>query len=330
MLHCLSTTITQSNMAYHQLTPEERYLISHLRKQGLCVAQIARQVGRHRSTISREFARNESRKGVYRPSKAQEKTNGRRSRSRRHGQFSQADYRLVDRYIRKQWSPEQVSGWLKKHGKLRISHETIYRHVWKDKKRGGDLWTHLRGSPKKRRKRYGAYDSRGRIAEKRPISERPQEVETRATLGHWEIDTVQGSSDKHCILTLVERKTGYVLIGKLPNKTKQATEQRAVQLIRRHRQKMHTITSDHGTEFHSYRQIEKRTGVLFYFANPYHSWERGSNENANGLIRQYLPKRKSMKEITQRTCTHIAEILNTRPRKRLNYKTPKECYEENP
>ena len=174
------------------------------------------------------------------------------------------------------------------------------------------------------------YDSRGRIAEKRPISERPQEVETRATLGHWEIDTVQGSSDKHCILTLVERKTGYVLIGKLPNKTKQATEQRAVQLIRRHRQKMHTITSDHGTEFHSYRQIEKRTGVLFYFANPYHSWERGSNENANGLIRQYLPKRKSMKEITQRTCTHIAEILNTRPRKRLNYKTPKECYEENP
>ena len=228
-------------MAYHQLTPQERYLISHLRKQGLCVAQIARQVGRHRSTISREFARNESRKGVYRPSKAQEKTNGRRSRSRRNGHFSEADYRLVDRYIRKQWSPEQVSGWLRKHGKLRISHETIYRHIWADKKAGGSLWSHLRGSPKLRRKRYGAYDSRGRIAEKRHISERPQEVETRATLGHWEIDTVQGSSDKHCMLTLVERKTGYVLIGKLPNKTKQATEQRAVQLIRRHRQKMHTI-----------------------------------------------------------------------------------------
>lgn len=127
----------------------------------------------------------------------------------------------------------------------------------------------------------------------------------------------------------MERKTGYVLIGKLPNKTMESTEQRAVQLIRRHRQKMHTITSDHGTEFHSYRQIEKRTGVLFYFANPYHSWERGSNENANGLIRQYLPKRQSMKEITQRTCNHIAEILNNRPRKRLNYQTPKECYEKN-
>lgn len=330
MLHCLSTTINQTNMAYHQLTRDERYLISHLRKQGLCVAQIARQTCRHRSTIAREFARNENRAGIYRPSKAQEKTNGRRSRSRRNGHFSEADYRLVGQYIRRQWSPEQVSGWLRSHGKLRISHETIYRHIWADKKAGGSLWSHLRGSPKLRRKRYGAYDSRGRIAQKRHISERPQEVETRSTLGHWEIDTVQGSGDKHCILTLVERKTGYVLIGKLPNKTKEATEQRAVQLIRKHRQKVHTITSDHGTEFHSYREIEKRTGVLFYFANPYHSWERGSNENANGLIRQYLPKRQSMKEITQRTCTQIAEILNTRPRKRLNYKTPKECYENNP
>lgn len=316
-------------MAYHQLTPQERYLISYLRKQGLCVAQIARQVGRHRSTISREFARNESRKGVYRPSKAQEKTNGRRSRSRRNGHFSDTDYRLVAHYIRKQWSPEQVSGWFKTQGMLRISHETIYKYIWANKKAGGDLWRHLRGSPKKRRKRYGAYDSRGRIAEKRHISQRPAEVETRRTLGHWEIDTVVGSPDKHCILTMVERKTGYVLIGKLPDKTKEATEERAVQLIRPHRQKIHTITSDHGTEFHSYREIEKRTGVEFYFANPYHSWERGSNENMNGLIRQYLPKKKSMKGISQRTCTTIADILNNRPRKRHNYKTPKECYEEN-
>ena len=317
-------------MAYHQLTPQERYLISHLRKQGLCVAQIARQMKRHRSTIAREVSRNLSNSGVYRPSKAQEKTNGRRSRSRRNGHFSDAEYRLVAHYIRKQWSPEQVSGWLKKQGKLNISHETIYRYIWANKKRGGDLWKHLRGSPKKRRKRYGAYDSRGRIAEKRHISERPAEVETRRTLGHWEIDTVMGSPDKHCILTLVERKTGYILIGKLPNKTKEATEQRAVKLIRKHRQKVHTITSDHGTEFHSYRQIEQRTGVLFYFANPYHSWERGSNENANGLIRQYLPKKKSMKELTQQHCTHIAAKLNTRPRKRLDWKTPKECYEKIP
>jgi len=315
-------------MTYCQLTPKERYLISHLRKQGLCAAEIARQTGRSRSTITREYIRNSNWKGIYRPSKAQEKTNGRRSRSRRNGHFSEADYEVVSSYIRKQWSPEQVSGWLKKEGLLRISYETIYRHIWSDKKSGGDLWSHLRCSPKQRRKRYGAYDSRGRIADKRHISERPAEVETRATLGHWEIDTVQGSPDKHCILTLVERKTGYVLIGKLPNKTKEATEQRAVQLIRKHRQKVHTITSDHGTEFHSYREIEKRTGVLFYFANPYHSWERGSNENANGLIRQYLPKRRSMKGISQRSCTQIAEILNNRPRKRLNYKTPKECYEK--
>ena len=126
----------------------------------------------------------------------------------------------------------------------------------------------LEPSPHLRRKRYGAYDSRGRIAEKRPISERPQEVETRATLGHWEIDTVQGSSDTHCILTVVERKTGYVLLGKLPNKPKQATEQRAVQLMRRHRQKMHTSTSDHGTEFHSYRSQRRAQVYCFTLRLP--------------------------------------------------------------
>ena len=317
-------------MAYTQLTETERYLISHLRKQGLCQAEIACQMKRHRSTIGREFARNQNYKGVYRPSKAQEKTNGRRSRSRRNSHFTESQYSLVEQYLRRQWSPEQVAGWLGKEGLLSISHETIYRYIWRDKKAGGDLWINLRGSPKKRRKRYGAYDSRGRIAGKRHIDDRPQEVETRTTLGHWEIDTVQGSSDKHCILTLVERKTGYVMIGKLPNKTSRETEQRAVRLIRQHPGRFKTITSDHGTEFHNFRQIEKRTGAEFYFARPYHSWERGSNENANGLIRQYLPKKKSMAHLSQRGCTQIAEILNNRPRKRLGWKTPKQAYENPP
>lgn len=316
-------------MTYHQITPEERYIISHLRKQGFSKAQIAAQTGRHRSTIGREFARNENAHGIYRPSKAQEKTNGRRSRSRRNSHFSEQDYALLAGYIRQQWSPEQIAGRLKREGLLSISHETIYKHIWADKAAGGMLWMDLRGARKKRRKRYQAYDSRGRLAGKRHISERPAEVETRATQGHWEIDTMMGSGDRHCILTMVERKTGYVLVGKLPNRTKEATEERAVRLIHQHRPNVQTITSDHGTEFHCYRQIEKRTGVAFYFATPYHSWERGSSENANGLIRQYLPKRKSMKNLSQRRCTNIADILNTRPRKRLNYKTPKECYEQN-
>lgn len=160
-------------MNYRQLTPEERYLISHLRKQGFTKAQIAVQTGLHRSTIGREFARNENRHGCYRPSKAQEKTNGRRKRSRRNSHFSAPDWGLVSQYICKQWSPEQVSGWLAKQGLLSISHETIYRYIWADKARGGTLWTHLRGARKNCRKRYGAYDSRGRLAGKRHISERP-------------------------------------------------------------------------------------------------------------------------------------------------------------
>lgn len=316
-------------MKYRQLTPEERYLISHLRRQGFSKAQIAVQTGRHRSTIGREFGRNENRHGCYRPSKAQEKTNGRRKRSRRNSQFSDTDWHLVSQYICKQWSPEQVSGWMAKEGLLRISHETIYRYIWADKARGGTLWTHLRGARKNCRKRYGAYDWRGRLAGKRHISERPPVVETRTTVGHWEADTVMGAADKHCIFTMVERKTGYVLIGKLTNRTKRQLRKRAVPLIKDQPRKVKTITCDHGTEFHCYKAIEKRTDSLFYFANPYHSWERGTNENTNGLIRQYLPKGESMKTLTQWDCKRIAKTLNSRPRKRLEYKTPEECYVQN-
>lgn len=315
-------------MKYHQITPEERYLISHLRKQGLTKAQIAAQTGRHRSTIGREFARNCNWQGFYRPSKAQAKTNGRRSRSRRNSHFSEEEMALVRARLQEDWSPEQIAGRLRLEGQLSISHETIYRYVWTDKSRGGELWRHLRCSQKKRRKRYRAYDSRGRLAGKRSIEERPERVNTREEMGHWEIDTVMGSEDKHCILTMVERCSGFTLIGKLINRTKERTEQRACWLMGKYPGAFKTMTSDHGTEFHSYQNIEKRTGVLFYFAHPYHSWERGTNENTNGLIRQYLPKRQSMKEVTQWECTRIARKINTRPRKRLGYLTPQEYYEK--
>ena len=316
-------------MKYHQITQEERYIISYLRKQGLNKAEIAARTGYHRSTIGREFARNCNWQGIYRPSKAQAKTNGRRSRSRRNSHFSPAEMALVEEHLKKDWSPEQIAGRLALEGKLRISHETIYRHVWTEKAKGGELWKHLRCSHKKRRKRYRAYDSRGRLAGKRSIEERPERVNRREEMGHWEIDTVMGGGDKHCILTMVERRSGFTLIGKLVNRTQEVTQQRACWLMSKHPGWFQTITCDHGTEFHSYRKIEKRGGVLFYFAHPYHSWERGTNENTNGLIRQYLPKRQSMKEVTQWECTRIARKLNTRPRKRLGYLTPQEFYEKN-
>jgi len=314
-------------MTYHQITSEERYILATLRKQGFNQAQIAREIGRHRSTIGRELKRNSARfDGCYRPSKAIERTAGRRSRSRRNQRFTRTDLRRVDAQLRELWSPEQICGRLR--GSLSISHETIYRYVWRDRILGGTLYTYLRGARKKRRKRYGAYDSRGRLAGKRHISERPLAAELRSEIGHWEIDTVIGKGSRHCLVSVVERKTGYVLIGKLKARTKEHTNRCTVRLLRRHPQRIKTITADNGTEFHDYAQIERATGVAFYFATPYHSWERGTNENTNGLIRQYVPKGTSMAKLSQQRCNAIARDLNDRPRKRLGFKTPQECFDE--
>jgi IS30 family transposase len=314
-------------MTYRQITSEERYILATLRTQGLNQSEIARELGRHRSTISRELKRNSARwDGHYRPSKAIERTAGRRSRSRRNQRFTRSDLRRVDAQLRELWSPEQICGRLR--GSLSISHETIYRHIWRDRILGGTLYTYLRGARKRRRKRYGAYDSRGRLAGKRHISERPSAAEQRSEIGHWEIDTVIGKGDHHCLVTIVDRKTGYVVIGKLRARTKEHTNHRTVRLMRRHPQRFKTITADNGTEFHDYAQLERTTGVAFYFATPHHSWERGTNENTNGLIRQYVPKGSSMANLSQHRCNAIARALNNRPRKRLGFKTPQECFNE--
>ena len=313
-------------MKYRQITPGERYTLGALHKQGLRPVEIARQMGRHPSTVNRELKRNRTRfDGAYRPEKACEYSNGRRSRSRRNRHFTAADFALVVLLLEEKFSPEQISGYLKVLGLLRISHETIYQHIWRDKKHGGQLWTHLRCAPKRRRKRYGQYDSRGRLAGKKLISERPASVETRQEPGHWEMDTVMGNhASHHCIVSMVERQSGYVIIGKLPNRTKDVVSARVIQLIRKHRRLFKTITADNGTEFHDYAKIEQATGVPIYFANPYHSWERGTNENTNGLIRQYLPKRRTMQHVTQHRCNAIALKLNTRPRKRHGFISPVE------
>ncbi len=185
---------------------------------------------------------------------------------------------------------------------------------------------HLRQAQKRRRKHYKTYDSRGVLVDKRHISEQPKIVEKRRRIGDWEIDTVMGSGDLHCIVTLIERKSGFSLIGKIKCRTKKEVNACVIRLIKSQRGKIKTITADNGTEFHGYKDIEKKTGAKFYFATPYHSWERGTNENTNGLIRQYLPKRKSMASLTQEKCNRIAHELNTRPRKRLAFRTPLDVY----
>jgi transposase, IS30 family len=246
----------------------------------------------------------------------------------RNQRFTRTDLQHVEALLHRRLSPEQISGRLAFRGTLCISHETIYRHVWRDRILGGSLYTYLRGARKKRRKRYGAYDSRGRLAGKRHIRERPLAAQQRSEIGHWEIDTVIGKGSHHRLVTLVDRKTGYVVIGKLRARTKEHTNWRTVRLLRQHPQRFKTITADNGTEFHDYLQIERATGTAFYFATPHHSWERGTSENTNGLIRQYVPKGTSMTKLSQQRCNAIARALNDRPRKRLGFRTPQECFNE--
>jgi transposase, IS30 family len=325
-------------MSYHQLTSGERYELSALRKQGLSQADIARALNRHPSTICRELRRNktknprphvEPRQDWYVPSKAHKKARGRRSRSRRNRHFKAHHWDLVIPLLRQLWSPEQISGWLRLHGSLRISHETIYQYIWRDRRHGGDLYRYLRGAQKQRRKRYGRYDSRGRLAGKRSIAERSAGAQNRSRTGHLEGDTVMGSTaNRHCILTLVDRKTGYVMIGKLAARTAQEASRRTISLIQNAPRRTHSLTLDNGTEFHDYKAIERATQTKVFFATPHHSWERGTNENTNGLIRQFLPKRASMAHVTQHDCERIAKQLNDRPRKRLGWLTPRECYEQ--
>jgi IS30 family transposase len=317
-------------MNYRQLNAEERSVLAALRRLGLSRAEIGRQLGRHRSTVGRELKRNAAPyDGGYRSARADQRAHARRYRSRRNRHFGAAEIARVEALLQEEWSPEQVSGHLARTRELAISHETIYRHIWRDLKAGGTLHLHLRCARKQCRKRYGHYDSRGRLAGKRMIGERPAAVERRKRTGHWEIDTMMGESlgeSSDCILTLVERKSGYVLIGKLRARTAAEANRSLLELMARHPGRVKTITADNGTEFHWYAQIEAESRVKFYFATPHHSWERGTNENTNGLIRQYLPKGQTMAAVTQSQCDTIADHLNNRPRKRHGYKTPNECF----
>jgi IS30 family transposase len=312
---------------YTQLTDEERAVIGTMLCHRRSLREIARLLGRAPSTISREIRRNKyPNRGCYLSLHAGSMARGRRRRSRQGTTYTAAQWKRVERLLKLDYSPEQISGTLLRKREFRISHETIYRYLLVDKKRGGDLykWLRCRGR-KQRRKRYGAYDSRGRLAGKRPLAERPDGATNRSRIGHWEIDTVMGKN-RACILTIVDRKTGYVLIGKLAARTIHQTNRRLRKLAERHPEKFRTITADNGCEFHGYEQVEETHGFKFYFAPPHHSWERGTNENTNGLIRQYLPKGKCLNDLTQAQCDRIANKLNTRPRKRYGYRTPEELF----
>ena len=315
-------------MGYCQLTEAERYIIAAMRRENRTTNQIALRLGRHRSTIYREVGRNKSRyDGHYGAEKAHSYAMGRRRRSRRGAQYSQQELAKVDALLRRRWSPKQISGWHRRCGrKLQISAQTIYRKIKRDRYYGGDLWKYTRIISKFGRKRYRSVDSRGVLPGKRHISQRPAEVERRRRVGHWEVDTVMGADMRHCVLTMLERATGYVIIKKLQARNKEQATTALLRALTGHHKKMKTLTFDNGTEFHDYKELERQFRVKCYFATPYRSWERGSNENTNGLIRQYLPKGMCMSAITQRDCDWIAKELNDRPRERYGFRLPAELY----
>ena len=314
-------------MTYHQLTQEERYLIAGGLRLTLSHRELAERLGRSRSTVSREIGRNATaHDGAYRAEKAQSYAVARRRRCRRGPQFSDVVLSLVDIALRRDWSPEQIVGQWRAEGKVVPSHETIYRRVRRDRREGGTLFRHMRIMSKVGRKRYRSQPTRGVLLGKRHISERAAIVDRRGRIGDWEGDTVMGTGSKHCLLTLVERKSGFTLIRKLEARTMAEATAAAARVIRRMRGRFETLTFDNGTEFHDYESLERRFGVTCYFATPYHSWERGSNENLNGLIRQYLPKGRCLRPVTQHDCNRIAKTLNTRPRKRHAFQTPMDVF----
>jgi transposase, IS30 family len=315
---------------YHQLTQEERYLIAVGLRLRSSHRQLARELGRAPSTVGREIRRNATaHDGAYRGEKAHSYAVARRRRSRRGPQFTEAVLNRVDDALRQRWSPEQIVGTFRADGERVPSHETIYRRVRRDRRAGGDLFRFTRIMSKVGRKRYRSRPTRGVLLGKRHITERAAVVETRARIGDWEGDTVVGcAGSSHCILTLVDRKSGFALIRKLSARNMAEVTDAAATVIGEMPEKFTTLTFDNGTEFHDYETLEHRFDVTCYFATPYHSWERGSNENLNGLIRQYLPKGLSLRTLTQETCDLIALDLNTRPRKRHAFKTPNHVFSQ--
>lgn len=301
--------------------------MANMMHRGYSYREIARILGRSVSTISREKRRNATQHdGRYRAEKAHQYAMARRSRTRKQDQYSLEEWEAVAGLVVRKWSPEQIAGRARSMRKRCMSKETIYRYLRRERRAGGQTWRHLRIVSKFGRKRRGSPATRGRLVGKRHISQRPRAVELRVHMGHWEGDTVMGSDMRHCVLTLVERVSGYVIIKKLTARTKEQAAAALKQAIDEVKRKVRTITLDNGTEFHDYDKVEAECAVKFYFATPYHSWERGTNENTNGLIRQYLPKGMCMRHVTQQDCDAIAAELNDRPRRRLAFKTPSERF----
>lgn len=308
---------------YTQLAREQRYQIYALLKAGRNQSEIAMIVGCHKSTVSRELRRNRGLRG-YRPRQADQLTKVRRA-GKAKPRLQAEHWALVKRLLREDWSPEQISLWLAKQKRFAISHEWIYQYVLSDKCQGGDLHRHLR-CQKARKKRYGIYERRGQLSNRVSIDERPAIVDRRSRIGDWELDTVIGKHHRQALVSITERKSRLTLIAKVTARTAGNVKDAIIDLLRPLSNQVLTLTADNGKEFAAHEGIAKTLQASFYFAHPYASWERGLNENTNGLIRQYFPKGSEFTSITEHDLQVVMDKLNNRPRKCLGMKTPNQVF----
>lgn len=278
-------------------------------------------MGVSQSTVSRELKRNTGDRG-YRYKQAQERTTLRRKEASKATKMTEVLIAKIESKLCIEWSPEQISGWLLQEQNELISHESIYLHVWSNKQSGGDLYTYLRRQGKKYDKRRNGKSTRGQIKNRVSIDDRPRVVDDKSRVGDWEIDTVIGKGHSGALVTIVERATSFTVSKQVEGKTAAAVTLATIALLKPLKGVVRTITADNGKEFAYHEKISKELEAEFYFAHPYSSWERGLNENTNGLLRQYFPKSTDFKKVTQAEVRRAVKRLNTRPRKSLDFKTP--------
>jgi IS30 family transposase len=321
-------------MPYHHFTTEEQYVISHMVLADFSLRAIGRRIGRHHTSISREVARNRptyADDAVYWYDAAEYFAKERRHKAKHHRKQHEKLINYVKEKLELDWSPEAIAGRLRvdypDDETMRISPETIYRWIYRDSRNKGSLHHHLRRRHKYRRrqKRYGS--GRRFIPGRVSIDLRPPIVTTRERFGDWEGDTMEGGKGSGGIATHVERKCRYLLAAKLIDKKAATMTQQSIRYFRKVPKRLRqTLTLDNGKEFTQFKELERKTGLTVYFADPYAAWQRGTNENTNGLLRQYFPKGTDFRNISEKEVAIVVKKLNNRPRKCLNYQTPYEVY----
>ena len=312
-------------MSYCHLVLSERSQIESLNQLGYSIRKIAKLVKRHPSTIARELKRNL----VYQNYDRDQASNLARDRRSLASQvvkkMNQLLIDLVDRYLKNRWSPEQISGYLKRH-RISISHSRIYQYIWEDRKQGGDLYKYLRHKGKKYKGKGGS--GRGMIINRVDITLRPKIVDRKTRIGDWEADTIIGKANQGAIVSLVDRKTKFTKLIKVKDKTAASVTNAVISSLLSLPMTHRTITFDHGKEFAFHEEIAKQTGAKTYFATPYHSWERGLNEHTNGLVRQYIPKSTHFDTVNDELINRIENDLNNRSRKVLEFRSPNEVMQK--